>query len=106
MSRTVDIAEQIRLAGLPEPVAEYRFHPSRRFRFDWAWPEHRVALEREGATWTGGRHVSGAGYESDCVKYSEAALLGWVVIRATASMIRDGRALQLLERALKGGETA
>lgn len=31
--------------GLPAgAVAEFRFHPKRCWRFDWAWPEHMVAL--------------------------------------------------------------
>jgi len=34
--------------GLPAPVFEYRFHPSRKWRFDIAWPERRVAVEVEG----------------------------------------------------------
>jgi|SRR5579871_628319 len=85
--------------GIPEPHAEYLFtglSGKRKWRFDFAWPEQRIAFEREGATWTGGRHVRGKGYANDCQKYSEAAICGWVVIRATADMIRSGEALALL----------
>ena len=84
----------------PGVVSEYRFHPTRRWRFDYCWPNKKVALEVEGGTWVGGRHVTGKGYENDCEKYSEAAILGWKVIRATTSMLKDGRATLLLERAL------
>lgn len=91
----------LRAAGLPPPLREYRFAPPRRWRFDCAWPAQRIALEIEGGTWTGGRHVRGRGYEGDCVKYSEAALRGWRVLRVTTAMLRDGRALALLERALR-----
>ena len=97
----LDLLTQIRAAGLPEPVPEFRFHPERKWRFDLAYPPPlMVAVEREGGIWTGGRHVRGRGYENDAVKYSEAAILGWLVVRCTAGMIRDGRALDLVRRAL------
>jgi hypothetical protein len=87
--------------GLPEPEEEFRFSPDRRWRFDFAWPRYKVAFEREGETWSGkGRHVRGAGYRRDVDKYNEAALLGWLVIRATADMLRDGSALLVVGRAL------
>ena len=62
-----------------------------------AGEELRIALEIEGGTWTGGRHVRGRGYQADCEKYSEAALQGWRVLRATPAMLQDGRALAMLE---------
>jgi hypothetical protein len=39
--------------------------------------------------------------QSDCEKYSWAAILGYTVIRATTTMIRDGAAITLLEAAFK-----
>jgi hypothetical protein len=91
------------------PATEYRFHPTRRWRFDLAWPDELLAAEVDGGSWVGGRHTSGAGFEADCVKLSEAAALGWRVLRLTPRMIDDGRALDLLERALPrpllGGKT-
>ena len=90
----------IAAAGLPPPVEEHRFAPPRRWRFDLAWPDRRLALEIEGGVWTGGRHVRGKGYEADCIKYNQAALLGWRVLRVTTGMVRDGRALDLLQQAL------
>lgn len=90
----------IRVNGLPEPLREYRFHPKRRWRFDMAWPDDRVALEVEGGVYTGGRHTRGRGFQEDCVKYNEAALLGWTVLRVTGEQIDDGSALDWLRRAL------
>jgi hypothetical protein len=92
----------LRAAGLPAPVREHCFAPPRRWRFDYAWPRRRIALEIEGGTWAGGRHVRGRGYEADCEKYSEAALRGWRVLRVTPAMLRDGRALAVLQRAFAG----
>lgn len=84
--------------GIAAPVAEHRFHPTRRWRFDYAWPEHKIALEVEGGVWTGGRHTRGAGFLGDMEKYNEAGRLGWRVFRcvpkalvttATATMIKE-----------------
>src|SRR5690348_7925662 len=92
-------ATVVAAAGLPEPIREYRFAPPRRWRFDLAWPSFRVALEIEGGTWAGGRHVRGEGFERDAEKYNAATLAGWRVLRVTTGMVRDGRALALLEDA-------
>jgi len=91
---------QIKALKLPQPEYEFRFMPPRRFRFDFAWPALRLAAEIEGGTWSEGRHVRGSGFEQDCIKYSEAAILGWMVIRATGDMVKNGKAIELLKRAL------
>lgn len=85
--------------GLPDPVREYRFAPPRKWRFDYAWPDHKIALEYEGGVWTGGRHTRPKGYSADCEKYSRAAILGWCVIRVTEGMVAHGMAVELLEEA-------
>lgn len=95
-----EMALQIRAAGLPVPVREFRFHPTRKWRFDFAFVDHRIAMEVDGAVWTGGRHTRGAGYEADAEKLNEAAVLGWRVFRVTRSMIKSGYALRLLEAVL------
>ena len=86
--------------GLPDPVEEYSFHETRKWRFDLAWVDYLVALEIEGVTQAGGRHQRIAGYSSDIEKYNEAILLGWVVIRATPRQVESGLALAWLEKAL------
>src|SRR5262245_37505838 len=72
-----------RLEGLPEPTAEFAFAlaQGRRWRFDWAWPAFRVALEIDGGVWTGGRHTSGKGFLGDMRKLNAAATEGWLVLR-------------------------
>ena len=67
-----------------EPEPEYRFHPDRKWRFDLAWPDCRLAVEIEGLTRGGGRHQRPRGYTHDCEKYREAAKLGWRVLRDTS----------------------
>lgn len=95
------IAAAVKRAGFGPPEREYRFHPVRKWRFDLAWPELRVAFEREGGSWQGGRHTRGKGYASDCEKYNAAAIAGWLIIRATVDMIRGGLALTQLLDALR-----
>lgn len=97
---TKALAFQMHVAKVQAPEPEFRFHATRRWRFDFAWPDERVACEVEGGTWVKGAHSRGKHYESDCTKYNEAALLGWVVIRVTTDMVKDGRALAFVERAL------
>jgi very-short-patch-repair endonuclease len=102
MSRLEDVLE-FHLTSTKAPVfeREYQFHPTRKWRFDFAWPDALLAVECEGGTWTGGRHTTGSGFEADCEKYNEAALRGWTVLRYTMAMIKSGVALQQIEAALK-----
>lgn len=70
--------------GAPTPEREYQFAPPRRWRFDFAWPEHKFAVEVEGITWYGrliGRHQQRSGFERDAEKYETALLAGWRVYR-------------------------
>ena len=93
--------------NIPEPVTEYEFAKTlgRKWRFDFAWPDVRVALEIEGGTFIQGAHTRGKHFESDAEKYNTAVLLGWAVIRATKHMVKDGRAFNTIRAALmlRGG---
>ena len=65
----------IRVNNLPEPEREYRFHPKRRWQFDFAWPGVMLALEVEGGVhMRRARHTSGVGFTGDCEKYNEALI--------------------------------
>lgn len=90
-----------RQAGLAEPVPEFRFHPHRKWRFDYAWPLHRLALEVDGGVWTQGRHTRGSGFVGDLLKFNAATLLGWRVLRYTPQQL--GQAITDLRIALAGG---
>lgn len=68
---------------LPIPAAEYRFAPPRRWRFDWAWPEARLALEIDGGLWSRGRHARASGIVKEHEKFNTAAAKGWRVFRTT-----------------------
>ena len=93
-------------AGLPEPEREFRFHDVRLYRFDCAWPEHKLAVEIHGGTASGGRHVSPSGMKSDCDKANLALLLGWRVLTFTqthiGSKIGMTRTVSVIAAALRG----
>ena len=95
------LALHIRAAKLLEPVREYKFDGTRKFRFDVAWPAAMVGVEVEGGVFSGGRHTRGTGFEADAEKYNLAAMQGWRVFRLTSSTVNDGTALQTIERALE-----
>ena len=73
------LAFQIRAVKLPEPVREHRFHETRKWRFDFAYPSQKLAIEVEGGVWSGGRHTRGSGFTNDCEKYNAALMNGWRV---------------------------
>ena len=120
----LQLLAQILGAGLPVPrygSKQWRFHPRRRWRADFAWPRHGlngVIVEVEGGYWQKARtrdgqetghsagHAHPARFESDIEKYNEATLAGITVVRVTPAMIRDGRALEYVKRALYNGGAA
>lgn len=93
----------IRDAGLPAPAQELKFHNQRKWAFDLCYPDRLLAIECEGGIHSGGRHVRGKGYEADCVKYNEAQLLGWRVLRFTMELINNGTAIDQVRRAYEVG---
>lgn len=68
-------------------MAEWRFHTSRKWRFDYAIPAAKVAVEVEGGVFTGGRHTTGAGFTADIEKYNTAESMGWHVLRITPDVL-------------------
>ncbi len=87
-------------ADIPTGEREYRFHPTRLWRFDKAWPSHKFALEVDGGQWAqfGGRHAT----DADREKGNEAAALGWRVLHVSPVMLRDdpGQVFDWIRRAL------
>ncbi len=68
-------------------LRQYCFAMPRRFRFDFAFPDHRVAVEVDGGQWApgGGRHAK----DSDRKKMNVAAALGWRVMHVSPDMLRS-----------------
>ena len=53
------------------------------WRFDVYIPEYKIAIELEGAAWTGGRHTRGGGFIGDIQKYNCATVHGIKLLRYT-----------------------
>jgi len=96
------LAAQCKMGGLPEPQRELRFHDTRRWRFDLAWPVLRIAVEVDGGIWNYGRHNRASGWLADQEKLNEAAILGWRILHVTPAQVNSGEALNLIERIVKG----
>ena len=90
----------------------------RKFRADFRLIGTNILLEVEGGIYARegakrcpyckatsvGRHVTGKGFENDLYKYNLAALLGYIVLRFSGSMIDQGKALDAIKSGLiKGG---
>ena len=82
------------------PVKEFLFHPTRKWRFDYAFVEAKVALEVEGGVHTGGRHIRPRGFLGDMEKYNTAATLGWLVLRTTPDQLRTLSTIEMIREAL------
>ncbi len=67
--------------GGPPLESEFRFHPERRWRADFAHLPSRTLFEIEGGIYVNGRHNRAAGFAADLEKYLEAVLAGWRVVR-------------------------
>lgn len=73
-------------------VKEHLFMPKRRrFRFDYAIIDKKIAIEFEGLESIDLKgkkilsgHLTPVGYTKDCEKYNLAAINGWTVLRFTA----------------------
>jgi len=90
---------------IPRFAKEHRFHPTRRWRFDFAWPALLVAVEVHGGVFVQGHHNRGKGFCDDREKAAEAQLLGWIILEVAEPHIRSHQALDWIRRALELRET-
>lgn len=115
MSYAAQLQIIAQLLKIPEPTPEYRFHKTRRWRYDFAWPEYKIALDVEGGIYGRGRpcptcgisrtgaHSSVSGILRDIERGNAAALDGWLVLRVLPEELEleNGKAYNLLEQAFK-----
>ena len=97
----------LQATDLPMPVEEHKFHPTRKWRFDAAWPTFSLAVELQGGTYAYGRHSRGPQMHNDYDKLNAAQLLGWRVFYFDSKHIKDMEAtLDTIRQALelKAGE--
>lgn len=78
-----EIEMMLKLFGKPYET-EFKFHPKRKWRFDFCIPELKIAIEYEGLMSEKSRHTTITGFTNDSEKYNAAQILGWRVLRYTA----------------------
>lgn len=104
-------AAQCRSFQLPPVERQFLFAKQalgRRWAFDFAWREYRVAVEIEGVAVRRlagrlvvlGRHASIEGIRGDMEKYNYAALLNWQVLRFLQTDVKPKRAIEMTMRVL------
>ncbi len=95
-----------------EPEFRFATEIGRQWRFDYAWPAQKIAVEIEGGIWgkrctickkfiAQGRHTTGQGFEEDAEKYNAATLLGWRLLRFTRKSVKSGDAAAMVRRMLR-----
>lgn len=70
------------------PVQEFRFHPTRQWRFDFCWPEAMVAVELDGGIFMNGAHNRGPQFAKDAEKHNAAVRLGWRLLKFNTESLR------------------
>ena len=80
----------LRMEKIPLPTRQHKFHPTRKWAFDFAWIDQLVAVEIEGITPQGGRHLTIKGFLGDCEKYEAALRLKWRVYRVPGPWVANG----------------
>ena len=87
-----DFAAWLSTTDLPAPERQVRFHPTRRWRFDFAWPAHLIAVEVDGLVYGNrgnvGGHQTVDGILADAEKYEAALTAGWLVYRVPGPWVR------------------
>lgn len=94
---TAEFKSAAEAVGLGEWVQEHRFHPTRKWKFDWANPENKIAMEQEGGIWIYGRHNRPSSMLKDMEKYNNAAALGWRVLKFTPQEFEKNVPLSFLK---------
>ena len=85
------------LTGI-EPTPEYRFHPVRKWRIDYAFPVQKLAIEIEGGAFTRGRHTRGVVFVNDMEKYNALTEAGWNLLRYQPGKIDYQQVKRVLEK--------
>ena len=84
-----------------EYTTEFRFHPERKWRADFRIDGYPILIEVEGGIWSQGRHTRGKGFEEDCEKYNQAAILGYHVLKGSTQQVKSGKLIADIEQMIK-----
>ncbi len=75
---------------------EYLYIPDRKFRADFAWPDHRLIVEINGGVFGGRAHGSVQGILMDMERGNLATLHGWRVLRFLPKDVTDATRRQAM----------
>lgn len=92
-----ELALQMRALKFAPWVRNLRFLETRKFELDFAWPAWKFAVEVDGHV-----HRIKERFNADHEKHALAMLDGWTVLRVGGKDIRNGRAVQWVDRLLAG----
>ena len=94
---------QLILHNIDIPESEYMFAKElkRKFRFDYCYTEHKLAIEIEGGIWINGRHNRASGFIKDMEKYNIACVLGYRILRFTIQDLKKESTYITIKEALK-----
>lgn len=99
------LASILRGLGL-NPVREFVIaETGRKWRYDIAFPEKKVAVEVHGGVWSDGRHTRGKGFIEDRQKMNAAQMAGWRCLEFTTDCLdkRLGAVVDQIKEALGEG---
>ena len=92
---------QFKCLGVPDPIREYVFHSTRKWRLDFYWPGG-WAVEVNGGGWKNGGHNRNAlTLAKDYRKWNAAQEMGIRVLFYTGEMIKDGSAIKQIATIFK-----
>ena len=102
------MAFQLKAMKIPF-IREFNYLPSMpKVRCDFFFEKANLIVEIEGGVtlWVNGkkvrgRHTSHIGFTKDCIKYNQAVILGYSVMRMTPDHVKSGQALCWIEEFLK-----
>ena len=82
-------------------ISEHKFHPIRKWRFDFAIVDLKIAIEVEGGVWTKGRHTRGSGFINDTIKYNTATSMGWSILRFAATELYTKKTIDFIKNTIQ-----
>jgi len=93
--------------SIPDPVEEFKFHPTRKWRIDICWPDQKLALEIEGGVFMTKRNGGATGHRSitnfigDMEKYNALSILGYSLLRFTPQQMESCESYDFLREWFK-----
>lgn len=89
------------LQSYGEVTPEYKFHPKRKWKFDYCYTREKLAIEIEGGIWIRGRHNSPKGYKKDMDKYNKCEILGYRLLRYSPDLLMRAETHDEIQMVLK-----